>query len=598
MSRGALLLALSVLLGCGPSPVSSPPAAMDGGSGRGGSGGRGGGGSGGGGAGGGGQGGGGAVAGGTGGGGGAPDARALDSGTGAEGPLDPQDGGQSVETAEPGPVVPTEIPNRYPTGPGPSKVEPGPGGRLVYSPEPNGDTIPDFSYAGYRGGGVPIPDVPVVTTLSPMAGERDASGRLQAAIDQLAARPVGADGYRGALLLTRGTYPLARGLVINASGIVVRGEGDGADGTDLQIVSDGGQAVKIFTISDGGKAPAEVAGSRRRLTDPYVPVGARWFRVESAEGYAAGDTVMVVRPSTAEWISAIGMAAYGWAAGGYDMKFDRTVLAVQGNKILVDAPLVQAIDQKYGGGYVYRYRFPDRLQRVGIERLRGSSTLPHPDGLNTRGNFIHVEGLSDGFFRRLTNWYLQGSPMRILGARSLTIEDMVSIHKPWPGAHSGASPSVFTFDGSQLLLFQRLTSSDGGFEFSSGARSPGPNVYTDSKVPHGYAFSGPHHRWANATLYDKLELAHGLHVRNAKDQGSGHGWQGANHVFWNCKAPSFICERPPTTHQWHVGGSGGSRSGDCEWHSWDAPVKPDSLYRAQMADRLGEAGLAAITARP
>jgi hypothetical protein len=320
--------------------------------------------------------------------------------------------------------------------------------------------------------------------------------------------------------------------------------------------------------------------------------------VDSAAGYAAGDTVMVVRPSTAAWIAAIGMAEYGWEAGGYDLKFDRTVLAVQGDRILVDAPIVQAIDQKYGGGSVYRYRFPDRLQRVGIERLRGTSTLPHEDGLNVRGNFIHVEGLADGFFRRLTNWNLQGSPMRILRGKSLTIQDMISVHKPWPGAHSGASPSVFTFDGSQLLLFQRLTSSDGGFEFSSGARSAGPNVYTDSQVPHGYAFSGPHHRWANATLYDHLQLAHGLHVRNAKDQGSGHGWQGANHVFWNCQAPSFICERPPTTHQWHVGGSGGSRSGDCEWLSFGAPVKPDSLYRAQLADRLGPAGLAAAAATP
>src|SRR5215813_8967583 len=38
------------------------------------------------------------------------------------------------------------IPTGYSTGPGPSSIELGPDGKLIYNPEPNGDTIPDFSY--------------------------------------------------------------------------------------------------------------------------------------------------------------------------------------------------------------------------------------------------------------------------------------------------------------------------------------------------------------------------------------------------------------------------------------------------------------------
>jgi hypothetical protein len=253
--------------------------------------------------------------------------------------------------------------------------------------------------------------------------------------------------------------------------------------------------------------------------------------------------------------------------------------------------LVQSLDKKYGGGYLYKYTFPNRLENVGIENLRGESTVPHPDGLNTVGNLINVQGLSNGWFSHLTNWYMQGSPMRLNDAKGITIEDMVSVHKPWPGTHSGASPSVFTFDGSQLLYFARLTSSDGGFEFSSGGRNPGPNVYVDSSVPHGYAFSGPHQRWANATLYDHLKLQHGLDVFNAGGSGSGHGWEGANHVFWNCQAPSFRCEKPPTAHQWNFGGVAGSKSGDCDWISFGMPLKPDSLHHQQLLERLGQAAL-------
>src|SRR3954468_15621118 len=50
------------------------------------------------------------------------------------------------------PAIP--IPRSYPTGPGPASVTIGADGGLVTTPEPNGDVIPDFSNAGYGGGGV------------------------------------------------------------------------------------------------------------------------------------------------------------------------------------------------------------------------------------------------------------------------------------------------------------------------------------------------------------------------------------------------------------------------------------------------------------
>jgi hypothetical protein len=517
---------------------------------------------------------------------------APDGGLDASAPPLGDTGGGLPDAAPP----PLTIPTRHPTGSGPAGVALGPDGKLVYTHDAAGDTVPDFSHAGYRGGGVKLPTVPVVTTLAPVAGESDASGRIQAAIDALAKMPLGSDGFRGAILLRKGVYPLRSGMVIRDSGIVIHGEGDDPQGTVLRITAGAaGSAVLIFNITDGGKSPVEVAGSRRTISDDYVPLGARWFHVDTA-GLAVGDQVMVVRPSTQAWIDAIGMGQYGWQPGGYDMKFDRTIVAVAEDRVMLDAPVVQSLDRKYGGGFVYKYIYPGRVENVGIEKLRAESTVPHPDGLNTVGNFIGIDGLANGWFSHLTNSYLQGSPMRIRGGKWITVEDMVSVHKPWPGAHSGASPSVFTFDDSQLLYFQRLTSSDGGFEFSSGGRNPGPNVYVDSTVPHGYAFSGPHQRWANATLYDHLKLAHNLAVFNAGGAGSGHGWEGANHVLWNIDAPGVRCEKPPTAHQWCVGCMG-SRMGDCDWVSSGMAVKPDSLHHQQLLERLGPQALANIASR-
>ena len=46
-------------------------------------------------------------------------------------------------------------------------VVPVPDGRLRYTPDAQGNTIPDFSHCGYMGGGVAIPQVETKLTLHP-----------------------------------------------------------------------------------------------------------------------------------------------------------------------------------------------------------------------------------------------------------------------------------------------------------------------------------------------------------------------------------------------------------------------------------------------
>jgi hypothetical protein len=65
-------------------------------------------------------------------------------------------------------------------------------GRLVYPADAQDNRIPDYSNAGYRGGGVPLPTVPVVLTISPIAGDNTAN--IQAAIDAVGAMAVQGDG--------------------------------------------------------------------------------------------------------------------------------------------------------------------------------------------------------------------------------------------------------------------------------------------------------------------------------------------------------------------------------------------------------------------
>ena len=115
--------------------------------------------------------------------------------------------------------------------PSTSLVYPGVDGKLTYIADSVGNRIPDFSNAGYRGGGVAIPYIPNKATVWPVPG--DNSANIQAAIDKVSALPLDASGFRGAVLLKMGEYPLDKPLYIKASGVILRGEGMSDIGTIL-----------------------------------------------------------------------------------------------------------------------------------------------------------------------------------------------------------------------------------------------------------------------------------------------------------------------------------------------------------------------------
>src|SRR5207253_1627126 len=83
----------------------------------------------------------------------------------------------------------------------------------------------------YRGGGVAIPRAPVKIVVAP-EGASDGE-RIQAALDRVAALPRDARGLRGAVLLLPGRFVINGRLRLGVSGVVLRGSGDGENGTVL-----------------------------------------------------------------------------------------------------------------------------------------------------------------------------------------------------------------------------------------------------------------------------------------------------------------------------------------------------------------------------
>ena len=86
-----------------------------------------------------------------------------------------------------------------------------PNGQLVYTPDALGNRIPDFSYAGYMSGDKAIPGVPIKIVVPPVSG--DATVCIQSAIDYVASLPLDKEGFRGTVLLQKGTYKIEADLV-------------------------------------------------------------------------------------------------------------------------------------------------------------------------------------------------------------------------------------------------------------------------------------------------------------------------------------------------------------------------------------------------
>jgi len=477
-------------------------------------------------------------------------------------------------------------------------------GQLAYTPYTlQGDTLPDFSHCGYGGGGVALPTAAVRETLAPVAGEADDTARIQAALDRVGKLPLGADGLRGAVLLQRGHYRCGGVLRLNASGVVLRGEGDGADGTVITATARKAQPL----VQIGGTAPREDAKSAREIADDYVPVGARSFSVTDAIGLAVGQSVYVVRRSNAAWITAIGMdkitprasdprSTRQWAP--FDLKFDRVITALAGNRVTVDAPIGCAIEQRWGGGAVVRYQDDGRIARCGVEALRAVAVFDKTKTERVNGvetfvdenhatHFVVFGAVKNAWARGLTTLHFYHGPISVGGAAKwITVEDCRALAPV--SQITGGRRYPYSVDG-QLALVQRCYSEHARHAFVFGARVAGPNVFRDCRSERDHATSEPHHRWSVGGLYDNVEAL--LAIQDRQWMGSGHGWSGANYVVWNSRG-SLICQQPPTAQNFAIGfvGTRGKEAFPRPagwWESEGTPVEPRSLYGAQLRARVG-----------
>ena len=461
-------------------------------------------------------------------------------------------------------------------------------GKLQYTPEPNGDRIPDFSYCGYMASEKPIPAVPVKIIVPLTKG--DATSRIQSALDQLAALPTDKNGIRGAVLLQKGNYEVYGQLRIKASGIVLRGSGVGV----TTITGAGNGRLALIKIIGKNTITRDAIGMK--IIDPYVPVGAMQFKVDS--GIMIKDhsnRIIIRRPSTQKWIKQLGtdhfgggITALGWKPGDRDLFIDRSITRVEGNTIYVDAPITTAIDSTYGSGTIYFYSPTDRVSNCGIENLSLVSAydVKNPKDEDHRWNAINLENAEDCWVRQVNFKFFAGSAVSILEtSKRITVEDCKSLS---PVSEIGGQRRYTFLTTGQQTLFQRCYAEKGYHDFAVGYCAPGPNAFVQCESIQPYSFSGTIDSWASGVLFDVVNVdGNALRYGNRGQDANGAGWTAANSVFWNCTAARIDCYQPPTAQNYSFG-SWAQFAGDGYWGESNNTISPRSLFYQQLKERLNK----------
>jgi hypothetical protein len=176
-----------------------------------------------------------------------------------------------------------------------------------------------------------------------------------------------------------------------------------------------------------------------------------------------------------------------WAPGKYDFYFERTITAIDGNTVTINAPIVHAMDRKHGAGAIFRYESLGRVYDVGIERLRifsefGPPTEENPYGPESEKNTNELHGWDAILLNRNSEhtwvrnvetsyfgWsavYARGVHATIRACKSLDQASMVAGGRRYP----------FAIDG-QRNLVQNCESRNGRREFVTQKKDCGSECF-------------------------------------------------------------------------------------------------------------------------
>ena len=471
---------------------------------------------------------------------------------------------------------------------------------------PGHDIIPDFSRVGYKWGDAPIPELEIKAVIlqedlkKGLRRYGDTTAFIQSVLDR-----VGRSGG-GAVVLGEGVWNISRPLWIDQDNVVLRGQsregtvikgnsilqmplicmgkavacnpdkplaGNQAaiDGRVMGIsrlrANDAHGSYSIYLMRYNMAAAPGSASGRSPVDAPVVYSGSPGVPVKDPGAFETGDRICICWNPSDEWFSDIKMdriASNGREAPNgtkqwnepkrrksFNMKWERIVTGIEGNILLLDAPLVMRLDAAYGQAFVEKTSSP-RISGSGVENISLDSSYD-PDIKDGKGRCVDeshswvgvdVANAEHCWVRNVTSRHLGYALVDLRrGAKCISVLDCTCLEPV--SVVSGARRYAFCISKGELCLFKNCTCDSDRHSFVTNGCVQGPNVFTNCKSTNSLSDIGPHQSWATGCLFDRIDTDGDINVQDRGSYGTGHGWAGANFVLWNCEIGGKVsCQSP------------------------------------------------------
>lgn len=434
---------------------------------------------------------------------------------------------------------------------------------LGYLENERGDKIIDFSYAGYKGSGISLPefdsviDEEDIITLTPNGV--DDTLQIQNAINTISSQSINSNGFRGGVLLTSGVFYISDRVDISTGGIIIKGSGGDIRSQHRTIIVDNSvNEWATFFVNPGGRPQLE--SDSKEIMDDYVAVGSFEFTVSDINNLNVGDNIIVNINPQQKWIDD---QQYANVGGHWDnisffqdhLKLERVITNINqaNNLIQINSPITSSINKldNYNFGSIQKINVDTRQKNIGFEDFILVSDydcdVVDSDGYNSDENHagvgIYFFNGKNGWAKNLTGFYYKSAFIRsrnyISSAENrwevfwgLTVEDCAmfdGISLDTPTNHVGTREYYFDINSPSSLI-QRCYGRNARHTYI--LNSPTNLVaFLDCLAEDEHLSSEPHQFYATGVLFDNVSTDGVLRL-NAVHNGV-HGQRAANSMIWN-----------------------------------------------------------------